>query len=68
VLTVSEADIVRAVRDVATQVKLVAEPSGAVAAAAARVATDALEGPVVCVISGGNVDVKWLASVLAAEV
>jgi threonine dehydratase len=61
VVTVTEAEIAATVRLIAEEARLVAEPSGAVAPAASRfhageagVAT--LQGTVVAVVSGGNVD------------
>ena len=61
VVTVGEAEIAATVRLIAEEARLVAEPSGAVAPAAARfrareAAIDALDGTVVAVVSGGNVD------------
>ena len=61
VVTVSEAEIAAAVRLIAEEARLVAEPSGALAPAAARFrAAEAslagVSGTVVAVISGGNVD------------
>jgi threonine dehydratase len=61
VVTVTEAEIGAAVRLIAEEARLVAEPSGAVAPAAARfcaveAALQGLEGTVVAVVSGGNVD------------
>ena len=45
----------------------VAEGAGAVPVAAALVATD-LRGPVVCIVSGGNIDSDKLATILAGGV
>ena len=61
VVTVSEAEIAASIRLLAEEARLIAEPSGAVAPAAARFrAREAgiagLTGTVVAVISGGNVD------------
>jgi threonine dehydratase len=61
VVTVTEAEIAAGVRLIAEETRLVVEPSGAVAPAAARWhAREAgiadLEGTVVAVVSGGNVD------------
>ena len=61
VVTVSEAEIGATVRLVAEETRLVVEPSGAVAPAAARfraaaAGLNSLQGPVVAVVSGGNVD------------
>jgi threonine dehydratase len=61
VVTVSEEEIAGAVRLVAEEARLVVEPSGALTAAAMRfraaeAGLDGLDGPVVGVVSGGNVD------------
>jgi len=58
---VNEAEIAAAVRLVAERSRLVAEPSGALAVAAiafraGELGVPALDGPVVGVVSGGNVD------------
>lgn len=71
IVTVSEAEIAAGVRLLAEEVRLVAEPSGAVAPAAARFrARDAglagLAGAVVAVVSGGNVDPDRYRELLAA--
>ncbi len=61
IVTVSEAEIAGAVRLAAERARLVAEPSGALALAAivfrrAELGLGASAGPVVGVVSGGNVD------------
>jgi threonine dehydratase len=61
VVTVSEEEIAAAVRLAAEEARLVVEPSGALAAAAMRfrageAGLDGLDGPIVGVVSGGNVD------------
>jgi threonine dehydratase len=61
IVTVSEAEIAAAVRLAAEGARLVAEPSGALALAAivfrrAELGLGASDGPVVGVVSGGNVD------------
>ena len=71
IVTVSEAEIRAAVRLVAEESRLVAEPSGALAPAAlwfraAEIGLDANEGPVVAVVSGGNVDPERYLELLAA--
>jgi threonine dehydratase len=71
IVTVSEAEIEVAVRLVAEESRLVAEPSGALAPAAARFQRDAaglaaLEGPIVAIVSGGNVDPDRYLGLLAA--
>ena len=64
IVTVSEDAIRSAMRLIATEAKLVAEPSGAVALAGALAA-----GPdsdrTVAVLSGGNIDLKSYADILA---
>jgi threonine dehydratase len=63
VITVSLADVARAIRDLAMDAHVVAEGAGAIAAAAAR--TDRYAGRNVCaVISGGNLDAQLLARIL----
>ena len=61
VVTVSEAEIAAAVRLAAERSRLVVEPSGALAIAAiafhaGELGLDGLDGPIVAVVSGGNVD------------
>jgi threonine dehydratase len=66
VLTVTEDEIAKAVRVLATRSRLVAEPGGAVAVAAYLAHAGELDhGPVVAVVSGGNIDPALLASLLA---
>src|SRR6516225_9328817 len=73
IVTVTEEEILKAIRRLALQARLIAEPGGAVAVAAAlfRDAADlaltADGGPVVAVLSGGNIDPNLLAEVLAPE-
>lgn len=58
-VTVSEAEILEAMRRIALEARLVAEPSGAVAVAAAMAARGGAGAPAarrVAVLSGGNVD------------
>jgi threo-3-hydroxy-L-aspartate ammonia-lyase len=65
ILTVSEAEIRTAVGLLARQARLVAEPAGAVATAAALFRTDQLPGgKVVTVVSGGNIEPALLAEIL----
>jgi threonine dehydratase len=73
VVTVSEAEIVAGVRLVAEESRLVAEPSGALAVAALRfraseAGLDGLAGPIVAVVSGGNVDPEAFRADLAAPI
>lgn len=66
VVTVSEEQILVTMRQLLTEARLVAEPSGAVAPAAAMAAADATSGgTVVAVLSGGNVDESLLRRVLS---
>jgi threonine dehydratase len=67
VVTVSEAEIAAGVRLAAERSRIVAEPSGALGIAAAafhhrELGLDRLDGPIVAVVSGGNVDsARYLA-------
>lgn len=56
VTTVSEEHLSRSLLMVAERTKLLVEPAGAAGVAALLAAPDAYEGPVVCVLSGGNID------------
>jgi threo-3-hydroxy-L-aspartate ammonia-lyase len=64
VITVSESEIRRAVRELAVKAHLVSEPSGAVALAAYRQGQTPA-GRTVMVLSGGNVDPTALTDILA---
>ena len=64
IVTVSEAQIGAAMRYIAAESRLIAEPSGAVAAAAALASGGSLE-TTVAIVSGGNVEAKLFASMLA---
>jgi len=71
IVTVSEAEIAATVRLVAEECRLVVEPSGALAPAAARYRAAAagiagLGGTVVAVVSGGNVDPERYRALLAS--
>jgi threo-3-hydroxy-L-aspartate ammonia-lyase len=73
IVTVTEDEILRAVRRLALEARLVAEPGGAVAVAAslfrsaAELGLPAADGaPLVAVLSGGNIDPALLTGVLAA--
>jgi len=56
VRTVSEEDLSRALLLVAERAKMLVEPSGAAAAAAVMAGLGPIEGPVVVILSGGNID------------
>ncbi|MBV9569661.1 MAG: threonine/serine dehydratase [Alphaproteobacteria bacterium] len=65
IVTVSEDQIREAMRRIASEARLVAEPSGAVAAAGAFATGQPLE-EAVAVVSGGNVDPKMYAEIIGA--
>ncbi len=74
IVTVTEDEMLAAVRQLALRARLVAEPGGAVAVAAslsrsaAELGLAAADGaPLVAVLSGGNIDPALLAGVLTAE-
>ena len=73
IVTVTEAEIAAAVRLAAEEARLVVEPSGALAIAALRFHAAAaglagIRGPVVCVVSGGNVDPERYLDYLRAPI
>ena len=61
---VSEDDVRAAVRHLALREKIVAEPSGALALAAALATPDRERGPTVCIVTGGSIDAVKLAGIL----
>jgi threonine dehydratase len=74
IVTVSEAEMLDTVGRLARQARLVAEPGGAVAVAAALYRdaaelgiTSTTAAPVVAVLSGGNIDPTLLATILQTE-
>ena len=64
ILTVSEDSLARAVLSLAERAKLVSEPAGAAAVAALLDQPEAFAGPVVAVVSGGNIDPLLLGKVI----
>jgi len=73
IVTVSEAEIAASIRLVAEESRLVAEPSGALGVAGLRFrASEAglasVKGPVVAIVSGGNVDPERYREYLATPV
>ncbi|WPF83151.1 threonine ammonia-lyase [Sanguibacter sp. 4.1] len=62
--TVSEEDISRALLFVAERAKLIVEPAGVAGVAALMAHPEEYEGPVVAVLSGGNIDPLVLLRVL----
>ena len=72
IVTVSEDEIVAAVQLAAEEARLVVEPSGALSIAALRfrgteAGLDGLSGPLVAVVSGGNVDPERYQQLLAGN-
>jgi threonine dehydratase len=74
IVTVSEDEMLGAIRQLATRARLIAEPGGAAAVAAAlyRDAADlgitsATDKPLVAVVSGGNIDPTLLTEILQAK-
>ncbi|MBE9639028.1 threonine ammonia-lyase [Salipiger mangrovisoli] len=68
-LAVSEEEALKAIQLAARHLKIVAEPGGAVALAAALFRKDEIAGDaVICTVSGGNVDPAILARALALEI
>jgi threonine dehydratase len=65
VVTVSEDDIARALLVLLERAKLVVEPAGAVAVAAIMIGAVPADGPVVAVLSGGNIDPLLMQRVVA---
>lgn len=64
ILTVSEESISHALLLILERAKLLVEPAGAVGVAALLDDPGAFEGPVVVVLSGGNIDPRLLAKVI----
>jgi threo-3-hydroxy-L-aspartate ammonia-lyase len=70
IVTVEDGEIVEAMRWAFTKMKIVVEPSGAAAAAAVMTgqvdaALGRVDGPVVAIVSGGNVGLETLTELLA---
>jgi threonine dehydratase len=73
IVTVSETEIAAGVRLAAERSRLVVEPSGALSVAAlafraAEAGVDDLDGPIVAIVSGGNVDPDRYRELLAAPI
>ena len=64
VVLVSEDDVAATVRRLAMRDKVVAEPSGALAVAAALATPAAARGVTVSIVTGGSIDAAKLASIL----
>lgn len=64
VVTVPDADLVEAMRFLLDRMKLVVEPSGAITVAALMTGAARTRGPVVAVLSGGNIEYAGLRQLL----
>ena len=64
---VSDDDVRATVRRLALREKIVAEPSGALALAAALATPPAQRGTTVCIVSGGSIDAAALAAILTGH-
>jgi len=67
VFTVDDAALVPAMRHLLDRMKLVAEPSGAITVAALMAGVVRVNGPVVAVLSGGNIEWDGLRGLLEGE-
>ncbi len=68
-LAVSEEEALKAMQLAARHLRIIAEPGGAVALAAALFRASEIEGEaVICTVSGGNVDAAILARALALDI
>ena len=69
-VVMSLSDVAEAVRILATRNRIIAEGAGAtpVAAALAERKKGAMRGKIVCVVSGGNIDLEKLAMIFGREV
>ena len=69
-ITVTEDEIKSAMRQLLFSARILAEPSGAVTTAAAMFHADELEGsgPVIAVVSGGNVEPRLFTDVLQGTI
>jgi threonine dehydratase len=66
VVTVDDAAIVRAMRNLLDRAKVVAEPSGAITVAALQEGKISVSGETVAILSGGNIEWPGLADLLGA--
>jgi len=64
-ITVTLAQVRDAMRLMAEKARVIAEGAGALALAAA-LSDETLEGPIVCVVSGGNIDLDKFAELVTA--
>ena len=66
-IQVSEEDTIRTVSDLAVHQKIIAEPSGALAIAAARAVPVTERGVSACIVTGGSIDPGLLSRILAGR-
>ena len=64
IVTIDDEAIAASILMLLERAKLVTEGSGAIALAAVLAGKIPLDGPVVCVVSGGNVDVNFIARII----
>jgi threonine dehydratase len=70
IVTIADADMIRAIRWLFRHARLVVEPSGSVTTAAVMLGlggVDAAAGPVIAIVSGGNVEASRYAEYITAE-
>ncbi len=67
IVTVSDEAVLEAMRWLALEAKLLVEPTAALTLAALRTGAVVADGPIVVVVSGGNVDPALAAAVLAGS-
>jgi threonine dehydratase len=67
IVTVPDAAIIPAMRHLLDRMKLVAEPSGAITVAALMTEAVQARGPVVAVLSGGNIEWEGLQALLGGS-
>ncbi|MCZ6862643.1 MAG: pyridoxal-phosphate dependent enzyme, partial [Alphaproteobacteria bacterium] len=61
---ISDDAVKASMRRLVTANKMIAEPSGALALAAALAIADEKRGPSVCIVTGGSIDPRKLATIL----
>lgn len=66
-ILVSDRQAMAAVKRLALRSKLVAEPSGGLALAAALLTPETDRGKAVCIVSGGSIDAELLASIITDD-
>jgi threonine dehydratase len=67
IVTVSEDAVLDAMRWLALEAKVLVEPTGALTLAALQTGAIEVDGPTALVVSGGNVDPAFAATVIAGR-